>query len=537
MTWVLLILLCLFILWGIARIRPRQHETDLSRLDAVTDQRPIIWLMVDSIMTPSIEKGLDRNTLPALSFLIEHGQFHRELVSPFPTMSVTIDSTLVTGTYPHHHHIPGLIWYHPTEKRIVNYGTAFGEAVQNGPNQALEDAVIHLNNDHLNPRLETLFDTLHQEGFQAGAINAMLYRGPFPHTLTFPPLLSGPTSLPERLHVSGPDFFTFGMFSNPLSDQIQLPDGITEDLGFSDAYPVAVIRWLIQENRLPDFLLAYLSDLDSSLHKKGPSEMEGLEQFDKELGAMMDAFGSWEEAISRAIWIVCGDSGHTGVHSKEQHPIVPLHHILKDYQMLSPGNHATSETEIVLCVNERSAFVYLLQDHLSMDSIANQLRQDTRIDLLAWLDDEEWIHVIHTDWKTECWFRIGEEWTDTYQQQWQFKGDFAALDITADPQEKTLQFGAYPDALARLHASLYSHEARIMIVNAKPGYELSAEHSPHHTGGGAHGSLHHVDSHFPLIITGTQASPRHLRMVDLNGFILDLLKQERKKQSTSSSSR
>ncbi|SDV99698.1 Predicted pyrophosphatase or phosphodiesterase, AlkP superfamily [Marininema mesophilum] len=531
MKWLWLILLILVILWVIYRIKPRQHETDLNRIQPLKGQKPIIWLMTDSIMTHSINKGIDSKTLPALSFLIQHGQFHRELVSSYPTMSVTIDSTLITGTYPDQHHVPGLIWYDSREKRIVNYGTAFEEAVRNGPNQALEDAVIHLNKDHLNPHLETLFDTIHQRGFEAGAVNAMIYRGPFSHTLTFPPLLSGPTSLPERLNVKGPDFFTFGTFSNPLQDKVELPEGITDDFGFSDAYPVAVIRWLIQNNRLPHLTLAYLSDIDSSLHKKGPSDMKGLEQFDKELGEMMDAFGSWKNAITNAVWVICGDSGHTGIHPAENNPIIPLDQLLVNYQMLSPGSTATPDTEIVLCVNERSAFVYVLQEDIHMEEIANLLRQDTRIDLITWLQEDDWIHVLHTGRKTECWFRPAKEWTDSYDQKWEFKGDFAALDITADTEAKTLQFGAYPDALARLQASLHSHPARFMIVEAKTGYELSGEHSPHHKGGGAHGSLHHIDSHFPLIVTGTEISPKRLRMVDLKEFIIDMMEHERSQKA------
>jgi hypothetical protein len=44
-----------------------------------------------------------------------------------PSMSVTIDSSLLTGTYPDQHKIPGLNWYDEQEKRIVNYGTGFRE--------------------------------------------------------------------------------------------------------------------------------------------------------------------------------------------------------------------------------------------------------------------------------------------------------------------------------------------------------------------------------------------------------------------------
>ena len=60
-------------------------------------------------------------------------------------------------------------------------------------------------------------------------------------------------------------------------------------------------------------------------------------------------------------------------------------------------------------------------------------------------------------------------------------------------------------------------------MDAKPGYEFIGESSPEHTGGGAHGSMHKDDSLTPIIVTGTDKSIDHLRIVDLKGWILDLL--------------
>ncbi|MDI5789725.1 alkaline phosphatase family protein [Bacillus licheniformis] len=45
------------------------------------------------------------------------------MASAYPTMSVAIDSTLLTGTYPNIHRVPGLVWYNQAEQRIVNYGS------------------------------------------------------------------------------------------------------------------------------------------------------------------------------------------------------------------------------------------------------------------------------------------------------------------------------------------------------------------------------------------------------------------------------
>jgi hypothetical protein len=85
-----------------------------------------------------------------------------------------------------------------------------------------------------------------------------------------------------------------------------------------------------------------------------------------------------------------------------------------------------------------------------------------------------------------------------------------------------IQYGDYPDALARLHGALHSHEGRFIIVDAKPGYEFIAKHSPTHLGGGGHGSLHKDDSLKPLLIVGTDNKPQYNRLVDFKNWILNL---------------
>jgi predicted AlkP superfamily pyrophosphatase or phosphodiesterase len=39
-------------------------------------------------------------------------------------MIASVDSSLLTGTYPDVHQVPGLVWYDPEEKEIINYGNS-----------------------------------------------------------------------------------------------------------------------------------------------------------------------------------------------------------------------------------------------------------------------------------------------------------------------------------------------------------------------------------------------------------------------------
>ena len=84
--------------------------------------RGVVLLVVDSLMPEALNELLREDQLKAIPFLIRHGFYWDDMVSVFPTMSVVIDSTLLTGSYPDEHGIPALVWYDPSSRRVVNYG-------------------------------------------------------------------------------------------------------------------------------------------------------------------------------------------------------------------------------------------------------------------------------------------------------------------------------------------------------------------------------------------------------------------------------
>lgn len=527
MRW-LLILLLLFALiylyyqWS----KPKQHEHDLDRLSpAANADRKVIWLLVDSLMSHAIDQGVNSKELPALSYLIQRGTYKKDLVSSFPTMSVTVDSSLLTGTYPDRHQIPGLIWFDQKENRLVNYGTGLHEVISDGLNQTIKDVAIHLNGGHLNQETLTVYEELADRGIRSGSINGMIYRGRMDHILYFPSWLVAPTPLPERLKVKGPDFLTLGAFSNPLQGRVTLSEGPSKEFGFKDDYAIETAKYLIQNNRLPDFLFVYLPDLDKPLHKKGAgaAEREGLQKLDRNLRKLLDSFPSWDDALEKITWVITGDSGQTPIRPSHENPAVRLDQLLQKYQVLEAGKSPDDKTELVLAVNERSAYVYSLKKEISLQTLADILKTDDRIDLIAFPGEGDWIQVLNAATDQALQYRRGEDWMDPYEQGWELKGDPTALNLSLDRASRRISYGDYPDALARLSASLKSHPGRFLVVTARPGYELADAPSPTHKGGAGHGSLHRIDSVAPIIIAGTDQKPRHWRIVDLKGFILDLM--------------
>lgn len=506
--------------------KSRQGD-EVELLRAKSNREPsskkVILVVADSLMYQAIDEGIKRKLLPTFRYMIDNGRYYKDLVSSFPTMSVTIDSSIVTGAYPDGHHIPGLVWYSADEHRLVNYGTGPMEIMRHGVNPVLTDAIIHLNGKHLNPRIATIYDELTSFGFKSGSINGLIYRGKTDHILAVPPYLHKPTSLPAEIKVKGPDLLALGAFTNPIGADKGLPEGIASKMGFNNEYGVEAVKQLVKARRLPDFLYVYLPDLDQRLHKEGPSDLKEVIKLDGQLNEMLESFGSKKQALEQAIIILIGDSGMSAIVPSGQEPVIDMPDLLKDYNILRPGSSVSKETEIVLAVNETMAYVYKLTTKTSLRNFAELLKVESRIDLIAW-EEKGWVHVIRSGSSGELRFKAIGETTDVYKQSWALDGDWKILYMRRGAK-KELEYGLYPDALRRLSAALHSHEGEFLIVTAKPGYELAGHSSPAHKGGGGHGSLHRTESTVPMIILGTRVEPEYHRIVDIKKYVLKLLRR------------
>jgi len=532
-NWLIWIVVPLMICSGCYGSEAKPKEEDLLHVKSKAEHpsKKVILILVDSLMYQSIDKGIQQNKLPTLKHLIDHGQYYKDLVSSFPTMSVTIDSSLITGTYPDQHRVPGLIWYSVKDKKVINYGTGPMEILKHGVDPVLSNAMIHLNRDHLSAQTLTMYEELDKVGLKSGSINGLIYRGTVEHSVNIPEWIEGPTSLPGELIVKGPDFLSLGSFSNPLEGEKKMPDTLTKRMGFNNEYAVESVKYLVRNNKLPDFLYVYLPDLDQELHKKGPSVLDGVIKTDKQIQSILNAFGSSKEAIDQAIIMIVGDSGMSAILPDSKHPVIDLPQVLHNYVILGPGAEATSATGIALAVNETMAYVYKLNTKDSLKQIADILKEETRIDFISW-KEAGWIHVVEAGTAKEFTYKPNGNIKDSYGQSWTLGSNPDVLDLHINKHRNTLQYREYPDALKRLYGALNSHEGDFLVVSAKQGYELSGQSSPTHKGGGGHGGLHRMESLVPLIISGTNDKPDHARIVDLKSYILRLLTKSLGKSET-----
>lgn len=473
--------------------------------------KKVILIIVDSLLPDPLESLMSQNQVPAFSFLKENGSYTNRMISSFPTMSVTIDSTLLTGRYADKHGIPGLRWYSFDEKRLIHYGDGALATLKSGIPQVMNDGLYHLNNTHLSKELRTIHEELAASERSTASINALVYRSSEAKTFDVPWPFA-------KIRTMAPSYFVLGNFYRYLSAGLY---SFTNYYGVNNKVSVRHLSDLIRRGQVPSFTMVYMSDLDRESHKHGKNLKKSVLQVDQQLQEVFNSFGNWKQALEQHIFIVIGDSGVSKIINDKQKAIVNLDHMFSTMKTAPLGRSRPTD-EIALAVNERMSYIYPLQHYVKLPDIVDRLKPDERLDTISWRD-QDWVHVLQGGSGKEMRFRKGNTFVDEYKQHWDLEGEIEVLDLKRDPSGSAITYGSYPDGLMRLYSAHHSHKGRFLIVTTGPGYEMKGTGSPTHVGGGSHGAFHEADSYFPMFISGTNDRPKYKRMVDLKDFILELL--------------
>jgi predicted AlkP superfamily pyrophosphatase or phosphodiesterase len=511
----LLAIIIIIVVVYLNTIKPSNSASNQLNQAPATPNKRVVVVIIDSLMDQPL-KSIDQEKIPAIQFLLRNGNYYPKMISSYPTMSVVIDSTLLTGTYADQHKVPALVWYDTKEKRFISYGSAQKEIMKLGPKQVLKDSIFHLNHKHLSPNVKTIHEELNG---QTASINTLVYRGKQTQQLSVPKLASFINLLEENAFVKGPKYFSYGLLSR--IDPKNKHTHIWEAFGFNDKFATQELKYLIQNNQLPAFSLVYFSDNDKQVHKEGETVTKGIKDADKQLQEVLNSYPSWGDALKNTVWIVMGDSGQTNVKENKNQALIDLRKLLKGFQIHKIGEPIQDGDEVVLGLNERMCFIYILDENISMNHIVDILKNDERIDNIAWKDGEK-INVISMDHNGSLSYKPNGEYHDEYGQTWSLQGNTNILDLKMNKDNK-ITYNDYPDGLARLYSSFHSHPGYYLVVNAKPGFEFVGEGSPTHVGGAGHGSLHKQDTYFSMIVAGTDQKPKHERILDIKEWILRIL--------------
>ncbi len=459
-------------------------------------------------------------TVPALRFLIERGRYWPNCVTVFPTMTASVDSSLVTGVYPDRHRIPGLIWYHPEEQSIVNYINGWKCILKLGLSDCVKHVLYNLNEKHLSKQVTTVFEDLAAKGKTSASINAIVHRGTKKHRVKPPFLVELATKFQSYPDVSGPDVLTLGsMVESEVTDRIPARlSGAHRMYGINDRFAVMAAKTLIQEERTPDFMLVYFPDNDHEVHRKNPAHAEeALIKVDGQIQEILDTFESWDEALNQFVFIVISDHGQTRIGGKPRYNI-DLDRLLQPFRVLQLGETVNGH-DLAVANNERMAYIYPLKPGLEQRLIPLLVRE-SRLDLIAWKEGKG-VRVAAGGSGRQLYFEREGPIQDIYGSFWTVEGEWGTLDLR--PGEGMLDYGDYPDALSRLYGALYSQDIPSIAVTARPRYELMSRFFPSHLNGGSHGSLHKYDSLIPLIVAGTERRIQEPpRLVDIKSFIMGL---------------
>ena len=437
--------------------------------------KKLVLIVIDGLTPAMLEEAVERKDVPALRFLVEHGEYRRA-VTTFPSLTPVCLSSLATGVGPDVHGIPHLVWYHRDERRLVEYGSSPSAIRAAGPTRALRDAVFNMNAEHLSRDAETVFESLEGAGLVTGAVNMVCYRGPTRHESTVPGI--GPAFGPRR-------FFYYNLFE---SDVTGSPLAIrTRARGSVDEYAGVVGRWLVTRDGF-DFLVFYLPDYDFASHAAGPEAAHAaLVRADRAIGSLLEAAGGPDEFLERYAVLLCSDHGQTRVRRAAR-----LEDAFSEFRLFHPGNGRRAE--LVVTASNRAGMVYRLPGCTAEPKeLAERLYGSPHVVLFR----EDGTAVAQRDGE-ELRFAPGEG-------GWVTSG--------------TTEILSQPNALERAWAALENPNAGDLIVSAAAGVEFADLGGRDHVGGGSHGSLELGDSEVPMLSVGLGAPPA--RIVDVAPRVLD----------------
>ena len=487
--------------------------------------KKVILFVIDSLHPVALGRILSEGNAPALRFLAEHGTYFDSVISSFPTMTPVATSSMITGTWPDRHRVPGFIWYNEENRTIVDYGATLQSVLKIGPEKVLRNILIKLNEEHLAPKVLTLYEELEARGYTTGNVNFFMHRATHPYRVKVPFLLALATGFRfTQAEVLGPSHLTLGqLILPPFSGRVNTyPRGVLNRFGFNDSFSGKIAAQLIREGKQPDFMVVYFPDNDKYSHQHGPLRTgPSIERAAHQVTAVLDEFGSWEKAMEENVIIVTGDHAQSMVGLGNEY-LIDLDRALKSFKRLKATEEASGDNnkEIAICPNERMAFIYILQrKNEILPDVVGILARDPRNAQIAWKVSGNRYCVLQGGTEKQLFFSRVGPYQDVYGQSWSFEGDLAVVDAQVTGKQK-IEFAKFPDALTRLRSVLEGRNGSRVVVSAASGYEYFAVGGPIHPGGGSHGSLEEEDSTVPMIVAGMPVSLAYPRIIDLFPMIL-----------------
>ncbi len=471
----------------------------------ITTRKPVLALILDGVRPDVLRSAIRGGETPNLGALAEAGEAVWDAVSVFPSITPAATAAIATGEAPARSGIVGHAWYEESEKRVVVYGAMTETVLSTGPIKVFHNNVWRMNRDDLHAA--TLFEMLHDRGFDGACVNFPIRRGPYRHPIRMKSIegyLKGGRYLGPS--VDGPKEYYMGdlFYSRPTGYSGRKGSGgLHRSVGINDEYAAYVGAKLVREKAAP-FTLLYFFKGDSIAHHKGlEAQRRWLAKADGYVGRVFRAGGGVDRVLEDYAVLALSDHGHAPLLSRDRYE--DLRRIPDEVVSFGPRARFGNGATMVVVPNGRSALLYLRRG-ADRQALAEALVPRKGVDLAIWLE-EEWCVVRRGDGTLR--FRPGGGYGDPFGGSWELDGDHGTLDLGVSGG--AIEYGEYPNALERLWGCLHSSRCGDVVLSATPGYTFGEVSGGFHTASD-HGSLHASDSNVFVLASGIRA-PRRITEV------------------------
>jgi hypothetical protein len=469
--------------------------------DYTMNHKPVLMLILDGVRPDVLRSAIQGGETPNLRALAEAGEAVWDAVSVFPSITPAATAAIATGKAPARSGIVGHAWYEEAERRVVVYGAMTETVMSTGPIKVFHNNVWRMNRDDL--RATTLFEMLHDRGFDGACVNFPIRRGPYSHPVRMRSVggyLKGGRYLGPS--VEGPKEYYMGdlFYSRPtIHSGRKGSGGLRRSVGINDEYAARVGANLVREKAAP-FTLLYFFKGDSIAHHKGlEAQRRWLAKADGYVGRIFEAGGGVDQVLEDYAVLALSDHGHAPLLVRDRYE--NLRTIPGEKVSFGPRARFGNGTSVVVVPNGRSALLYLQRD-ADRESLARKLLPRKGVDLAAWLEGE-WCVVRRDDGALR--FQPDGGYVDPFGGSWKLEGDPGVLDLGV--AGGNISYGGYPDALERLWGSLHSSRCGDVVLSAAPGQTFGEVSGGFHTASD-HGSLHASDSNVFMLASGIRAPHR-----------------------------
>lgn len=471
--------------------------------------------MLDGIRPYVLRDAIEAGEVPNLAALAERGEAVWDAVSVFPSITPAATAAIATGEAPAGSGIVGHAWYDERERRVVVYGAMTETVMATGPIKVFHNNVWRMNRDDLGAA--TLFETLHDRGFDGACVNFPVRKGRHTHPVRMKTVEAyrrngrhlGPSVEGPKEYFMGDLFYSRETGFNGRKAN----GGLRRSVGINDEYAAHVGAMLVREKAAP-FNLVYFFKGDSIAHHHGlEAQRSWLATADGYVGRIFDAAGGVDQLLEDYAVLALSDHGHAPLLPENRYVNLRAIPGLK----VSSGVKARFDRDVdaVVVPNGRSALLYL-RDGVKPGPVARDLVGREGVDLAAWMKNG-WGVVRGAGGKLR--FRPGDGVEDPFGGSWELDGDPGVLGL--DVSDGMLRYGDYPDALQRLWGCLRSPRCGDVVFSATPGYTFGELSGGFHTASD-HGSLHAEDSEVFVLAggfaAGVAAPPR--RITDVAPMLL-----------------